>query len=45
MTQVQLKEENNNRCKKNVDFMFVHMSASKGLKMFGERENINSVMT
>ena len=45
MTQVQQKEENNNRCKQIVDFMFVQISASKGLKIFGERENINSFMT
>ena len=37
MAQVQPKEENNNRFKQLVDFMFVQMSASKGLKMFGER--------
>ena len=37
MTQIQPKEENNNRFQQLVDFMFVQMSTSKGLKMFGER--------
>ena len=37
MTQVQPKEENNNRFKQIVDFIFVQISASKELKMFGER--------
>ena len=37
MTQLQLKEENNNRFKQITDFMFIQMFASKGLNCFGER--------
>ena len=37
MTQDKPKEENSNIFKQIVDFMFVQMSASKGLKIFEER--------
>ena len=37
MTQVKPKEENNNKFKQIINFMFVRMFVSKGLKILGKR--------